>query len=109
MRNPTGTWIVVVGDGNAEPCTAVSNTYLDFCLNSTFLLPLLSALPETSSARCEASVAELLAAQQATKTASCLKFIKLCGPLRYRFFQTSILKLENVLASKLSKNAMRGR
>ena len=50
-------------------------------------IPLLSSLPEISAARCEASVAELLAAQQATKTASCLKCLKLCGPLRYRFFK----------------------
>ena len=35
-------------------------------------VPLLSSVPEPSATRCEACVAELLAAQQATKTASCL-------------------------------------
>ena len=38
MRNPTGTWIVVVGDGNAEPRTVVSDLYLDPYLNSIVLL-----------------------------------------------------------------------
>ena len=51
-----------------------------------FNIPLLSSLPETSAARCEANVAELLAVQLAMKTASCLKFLRLCGPLRYRIF-----------------------
>ena len=54
---------------------------------SFFLVPLLSSLPEISAARCEANVAELLAVQPAMKN-SILSQI-LCGPLRYRFSQTS--------------------